>query len=105
MGFLDDIKKGADNLSTSIGGSVSEAQTKSRVTALLRDLGSITWATRTGQSELTDAAEQVRIEAELADIVATKGALDLGLKTGAPPPPAPPPPAPPPPAPPPPARP
>jgi hypothetical protein len=90
MGFLDDIKKGADNLSTSINSSVSDTQTKNRVTSLLRDLGSLTWAARTGQSDPTDADEQARIEAELADIVATKGALDLGLRTGAPPPPAPP---------------
>jgi len=104
MGFLDDIKKGADNLSTSINSSVSDNQTKGRVTNLLRDLGSLTWAARTGQAGPGDAAEIVRIETDLADIVATKGALDLSLKSvPAPPPPpaspaaaaAPPPPAPP----------
>jgi hypothetical protein len=90
MGFLDDIKKGADNLSTSINSSVNDNQTKGRVTNLLRDLGSLTWAARTGQSGPDDAHEIARIEAELTDIVATKGALDLSIKTAPAPPPPPP---------------
>ena len=90
MGFLDDIKKGVDNVGSSINSSVSDNQTKSRVTNLLRDLGSLTWLARTGQSGPDDATEIIRIETELADIAATKGALDLSVKTVLAPPPPPP---------------
>ena len=86
MGFLDDIKKGADNLSGSINSSVQGTQTKGRVNDLLHDLGVLSWATRTGQAVPDAGAQQARIEAELAEI-ATAAPLDLSLKTAPPPPP------------------
>src|SRR6185436_13089143 len=90
MGFLDDVKKGANSLSESINSSVKGTQTKHQASSLLHDLGVLSWRSRTGQSGPDDATELARIESELAEIVAAGTAIDLTLKTAAPPPPPPP---------------
>ncbi|HVN50105.1 MAG TPA: hypothetical protein VMT43_01665, partial [Acidimicrobiales bacterium] len=101
MGFLDDLKKGANDLGNSINSSVSGTQSANRVGNLLHDLGALTWAAKTGQAGPNDATEWARIEAELNEIAASGGAVDVSLKTAAapaPPPPTAPAPPPPPPA-------
>src|SRR4051794_887048 len=90
MGFLDDIKKGANSLSDSINQSVQGTKTKNQASSLLHDLGVITWKARTGQSSSDDATEQARIEAELAELAAGETPPDLALKTAVAPPPPPP---------------
>jgi len=91
MGFLDDVKKGANSLSDSINSSVKGTQTKHQASSLLHDLGVLSWKSRTGQSGVDDATELARIEAELAELVAAGTVIDLNLKTAAAPPPPPPP--------------
>ena len=92
MGFLDDVKKGASNLGNSINSSVSGQQTAHRVGNLLHDLGALTWAVQHGQAGPDADGERARIEAELTEIAAGGGEIDLSLKTSAAPaPPSPPP--------------
>ena len=90
MGFLDDVKKGANSLSESINSSVKGTQTKHQASSLLHDLGVLSWKSRTGQTGADDATELARIEGELAELVAAGTVVDLTLKTAAPPPPPPP---------------
>ncbi len=90
MGFLDDVKKGANNLGSSINNTVNSAQSGQRVSNLLHDLGALTWAAKTGQGGPDDAQEWARIEGELNQLAADGTAIDLHLKTAAVPPPPPP---------------
>ncbi len=90
MGFLDDVKKGASNISDSINSSVKSTQTKHQASSLLHDLGVLSWKSRTGQAGADDATELARIEGELAELVAAGTVVDLTLKTAAAPPPPPP---------------
>lgn len=90
MGFLDDVKKGANSLSESINSSVKGTQTKHQASSLLHDLGVLSWKSRTGQGGADDATELARIESELAELVAAGTVIDLTLKTVPPPPPPPP---------------
>jgi hypothetical protein len=90
MGFLDDLKKGADNLSESINSTVKGTQDKHQASSLLHDLGVLTWKSRTGQTGPDDDTERARIERELADLIAAGTTIELALKSAAPPPPPPP---------------
>ncbi len=90
MGFLDDLKKGANDLGSSISGSVNSTSGPQRVANLLHDLGALTWAAKTGQGGPDDSEEWARIEAELNQLAADGTAIDVKLKTAAAPPPPPP---------------
>jgi hypothetical protein len=90
MGFLDDLKKGANDLGSSISGSVNSTSGPQRAANLLHDLGALTWAAKTGQGGPDDAEEWARIEAELNQLAADGTAVDVKLKTAVAPPPPPP---------------
>ncbi len=93
MGFLDDLKKGANDLGNSISGTVGNAQSGQKASNLLHDLGALTWAAKVGQGGPNDSEEWARIEAELTQLAADGTVIDLKLKTSAAPPPPPPGPA------------
>ena len=52
MGFLDDLKKGADNLGNKLNDSFSgqSGPTQSQAEPLLRDLGALTFLDQTGEA-------------------------------------------------------
>jgi hypothetical protein len=110
MGFLDDLKKQADNLTTKVNqglsGGAGGAPGARQAEPLFRDLGVLTYLAGAGGLTDDQEAQRQRIVGELQALQGQGVALDLALRTAPPPPPgvgAPPPPggaAPPPPPPP-----
>ena len=49
MGFLDDLKKGANDLATSVNKGVSDTQSKYKTDHLIHDLGVLTYLEITGR--------------------------------------------------------
>jgi hypothetical protein len=101
MGFLDDLKKGADNLGNKLNESFSGqgGPTQSQADPLLRDLGALTFLDQTGRLTADQQPHVVRILSELQALEAQGLVIDLALRSAPPPPPraavgAPPPPPP-----------
>lgn len=103
MGFLDDLKKGADNLGSKLNESLSGqgGPSQSQAEPLLRDLGVLTYLDQNGR--LTDE-QKPHVERVLGELQALEGqglVIDVALRSAPPPPPGaatgatpPPPPAP-----------
>lgn len=93
MGFLDDLKKGASDLTNAVNKGVSDTQARWNVEHLISDLGTLSYVEHKGQATENTAREKARVLASLAEAEAAGQVVSLHLKTGAPPPaPAPPPP-------------
>jgi hypothetical protein len=99
MGFLDDLQRGADNLTKSVTGAVDDTQARYRADNLLHDYGLLIFRQQTGKALPTDGAELERVWNDLHAHLAQNPTLALSLKTSAAPPPPPPGAAPPPPPP------
>jgi len=99
MGFLDDLKKGADNIAGSINKSVSGAQTPTGqpgggppVTpsdSYFHDLGVLTYQQQTGRATEQTAAEIERVMAGLQQNEQTGQPTSFALRSTAPVPPGP----------------
>jgi hypothetical protein len=98
MGFLDDIKKGASDLASSVNKGVSGTQAKWAADHLLHDLGVLTYQELTGRADAATAAEKERVLAALQEAEGAGQPVSFALKTsaapapppgGAPPPPPP----------------
>jgi hypothetical protein len=89
MGFMDDLKRGADQLSGKINQSLSGTGTPSSSQAepLLRDLGVLTFLDQTGRLTEDQQADVQRVMSELQAFEAQGVALPLALRTAPPPPP------------------
>jgi hypothetical protein len=97
MGFLDDLKRGADQLSNKVNQSLSGqpgAPSAKQADPLFRDLGVLTYLDQTGQLTEAQQADVARVMGELGQLAAQGVVLDMALRTAPPPPPgaAPPPP-------------
>lgn len=93
MGFLDDLKRGADDLANQTNAALKGGSSiAGRAEPLLRDLGVLTYRERAGTLDEAAAADKERVLAAL-DVLALEGPIDLPLRTSAPPPPGAPPPA------------
>jgi hypothetical protein len=90
MGFLDDLQRGADNISKSVTGAVDDTQSRYRAEALLQDYGLLVFRQQTNASQPTDAAELARVWNDLHTHLAQNPTLVLSLKTALAPPPPPP---------------
>ena len=87
MGFLDDLKKTANQAVSSVNTTIDSTQQKSKANDLLRDLGLLDYLERAGTPHPEAATERERILGELAAIVAQLPEVVAGLKTSAAPPP------------------
>ncbi len=89
MGFMDDLKRGADQLSGKINQSLSGtgAPSSSQAEPLLRDLGVLTFLDQTGRLTEDQQADVQRVMSELQALEAQGVALPLALRTAPPPPP------------------
>jgi len=90
MGFLDDLKKGADNLGNKLNESFSGqgGPSQSQADPLLRDLGVLTFLDQTGR--LTDE-QKPHVERILGELHALEGqglVIDVALRSAPPPPPS-----------------
>jgi len=90
MGFLDDLQRGANNLTQSVTGAVDDTQSRYRADALLHDYGLLIFRQQTNASLPTDAAELERVWNDLHAHLAQNPGLVLTLKTTVAPPPPPP---------------
>ena len=99
MGFLDDLQRGAENLTSSVKGTVDDTQARYRADALLHDYGLLIFRQQTGAPLPDDAAQLERVWTELHAHLGLNPTLVLALKTTVAPPPPPPGAAPPPPPP------
>ncbi len=90
MGFLDDLKKGANDLASSVNKGVSDTQARWQVDHLLNDLGVLTLQELTGRANDATAPEKQRVIAALAEAEANGQVVNFTLKTAAAPPPPPP---------------
>jgi len=93
MGFLDDLKKGANDLASSVNKGVSDTQARWQVDHLVHDLGLLTLQEVSGRTNESTAAEKQRVINALSEAEANGQVVNFTLKTAAPPPPAPPPPS------------
>jgi hypothetical protein len=89
MGFMDDLKRGADQLSGKINQSLSGsgAPSASQAEPLLRDLGVLTYLDQTGRLTDEQQADVQRVMGELQSLEGQGVALPLALRTAPPPPP------------------
>jgi hypothetical protein len=89
MGFLDDLKKGADNLGNKLNESFSGqgGPTQSQAEPLLRDLGALTFLDQTGRLTEEQQPHVVRIIGELQALEAQGLVIDVALRSAPPPPP------------------
>ena len=89
MGFLDDLKKGADNLGNKLNESFSGqgGPTQSQAEPLLRDLGALTFLDQTGRLTAEQQPQVVRILGELQALEAQGLVIDVALRSAPPPPP------------------
>lgn len=87
MGFLDDLKKTANQAVSSVNSTIDTTQQKSKANDLLRDLGLLDYLDRSGTPHPQADAERERILGELAAIVPQVPEVVAGLKTSASPPP------------------
>jgi hypothetical protein len=96
MGFLDDLKKGADNLGNKLnqGLSGSSGPSQAQAEPLLRDLGVLTFLDQTGRLTEAQQGEVSRVLGELQALEGQGLQIDTALRSAPPPPPgsAPPPP-------------
>ncbi len=90
MGFLDDIKKGASDLASSVNQGVASTQARWQIEHLIADLGTLTWLEMTGRADAASAAEKERVIGALREAEANGQVVNTVLKTAAPPPPPPP---------------
>ncbi len=90
MGFLDDLQRGAGNLTKSVSGTVDDTQARFRSDALLHDYGLLVFRQQTGTSLPSDPAELERVWNDLHSHVAAHPTLVPTLKTTVAPPPPPP---------------
>ncbi len=89
MGFLDDLKKGADNLGNKLNESFSGqgGPTQSQAEPLLRDLGVLTLLDQTGRLTEEQQPHVTRVLGELQALEAQGLVLDVALRSAPPPPP------------------
>lgn len=89
MGFLDDLKKGADNLGNKLNESFSGqgGPTQSQAEPLLRDLGVLTFLDQNGRLTEAQQPHVERILGELQALEAQGLVLDVALRSSPPPPP------------------
>jgi hypothetical protein len=89
MGFLDDLKKGADNLGNKLNESLSGhgGPTQSQAEPLLRDLGVLTFLDQTGRLTEQQQPHVARVLGELRALEGQGLVLDVALHTAPPPPP------------------
>jgi hypothetical protein len=96
MGFLDDLKKGADNLGNKLNQSLSgtSGPTQAQAEPLLRDLGVLTFLDQTDRLTEAQQGEVNRVLGELQALESQGLQIDTALRSAPPPPPgsAPPPP-------------
>jgi hypothetical protein len=90
MGFLDDLQRGADNISKSVTGAVDDTQSRYRADALLHDYGLLIFRQQTNASLPNDETELARVWNDLHTHLAQNPGLALSLKTVVAPPPPPP---------------
>lgn len=90
MGFMDKVKEVGNQAASQVNQAVNKGQaqfdsatSKRHSDALLRDLGSLTFAQTTGRGDATTEAEIARITAELETHEAGGGVVDLTLKASA----------------------
>jgi hypothetical protein len=89
MGFLDDVKRGANQLSAKANQAMSGSggPSASQAEPYLRDLGLITYLEQTGRLDDAKAAHRDEVISQLQTFESQGMALDQGLRTAAPPPP------------------
>ena len=87
MGLLDKAKQQAGQIAQKGQeaakkgqGKLETAQAKKRADALLRDLGAVVYAERTGRGTAQTAAETERLLAELRSHEAAQGPIDTGAQ-------------------------
>jgi hypothetical protein len=87
MGFLDDLKKGADNLGNKLNQGLSgqSGPTQSQADPLLRDLGVLTYLDQMGRLSEDQQAHVTRVIGELQALEAQGLVLDVGLRSAPPP--------------------
>jgi hypothetical protein len=90
MGFLDDLKKGADNLGSKLNESFSgqSGPTQSQAEPLLRDLGVLTYLDQSGRLTEDLQPHVTRVLGEIQALEAQGLVLDVALRSAPPPPPA-----------------
>jgi hypothetical protein len=90
MGFLDDLKKGADNLGNKLNTSLSGqgGPTQSQAEPLLRDLGVLTYLDQQGRLTEDLQPHVTRVLGEIQELEGQGLVLDVGLRSAPPPPPA-----------------
>jgi hypothetical protein len=89
MGFLDDLKKGADQLGSKLNQSLSgtSGPSQSQAEPLLRDLGVLTYLDQMGRLTEDQQAHVTRIIGELQALEGQGLVLDVALRSAPPPPP------------------
>lgn len=89
MGFLDDLKKGADGLGNKLNQSFSGSAgpTQSQAEPLLRDLGVLTYLDQMGRLTDDQQPHVTRVLGEIQALEAQGLVLDVALRSAPPPPP------------------
>jgi len=89
MGFLDDLKKGADNLGTKINQGLSGqgGPSQSQAEPLLRDLGVLTYLDQMDRLTEDQQPHVTRVLGEIQALEAQGLVLDVALRSAPPPPP------------------
>jgi hypothetical protein len=89
MGFLDDLKKGADNIGTKINQGLSGqgGPSQSQAEPLLRDLGVLTYLDQMDRLTEDQRPHVTRIIGEIQALEAQGLVLDVALRSAPPPPP------------------
>jgi hypothetical protein len=88
MGFLDDLKRGADQLGTKVNQGLSGQSGASgarQADPLFRDLGVLAYLDRAGQLTESQQAEMTRVLGELQELADQDVVFDLALRTAPPP--------------------
>jgi hypothetical protein len=87
MGFLDDLQRGADNLSTSINKGISGTQQRWAADSLLYDLGVLKYQEATGRGNPFITSEIERVTKAIQEQEQSGTPISFALRTSASPPP------------------
>ena len=77
MGFLDKVKQQATQVAQKAQDAVGDVQGKRQADALLKDLGGVVFAERTGRGTPETAGEIERILSELRELEASGVTIDM----------------------------